>query len=379
MASARHNCWGMAEPTTPAATVDAPPVRAEDFEGAARAILPKGIYDYFAGGAEDEAAVAGNRAAFARWRFRYRVLTGASEPDLGLELFGRRLAMPIQLAPAATQKMAHPEGELAAARAATATGVVYCLSTLSTTSMETVATAEGVRWFQLYVFKDRGITTDMVDRAEAAGYQAIVLTVDTPILGRRERDFRNAFGLPAGFQYENLVGPLARAGPADVGQSALAEYFSFQLDHALTFADLEWLAGHTPLPVLVKGVVRPDDARRSLSAGARGVIVSNHGGRQLDYAIATLDALPAVVDEVGAEAPVLLDGGVRRGTDVLKALALGARSVMIGRPYLWALAVGGTDGVRRLLEMLREEIAVSMSLLGAGRLDELTPDLLVGL
>ena len=168
----------MAEPTTPAAAVDAPPVRAEDFEGAARAILPKGIYDYFAGGAEDEAAVAGNRAAFARWRFRYRVLTGASEPDLGLELFGRRLAMPIQLAPAATQKMAHPEGELAAARAATATGVVYCLSTLSTTSMETVATAEGVRWFQLYVFKDRGITTDMVDRAEAAGYQAIVLTVE---------------------------------------------------------------------------------------------------------------------------------------------------------------------------------------------------------
>src|SRR5206468_7851105 len=185
----------MAESTAPAAAIDAPPVRAEDFEVAARAILPKGIYDYFAGGAEDEAALAGNRAAFARWRFRYRVLTGASDPDLGLELLGQRFAMPVHLAPAATQKMAHPEGELAAARAATATGVVYCLSTLSTTSMETVATAEGVRWFQLYVFKDRGITTDMVDRAEAAGYQAIVLTVDTPILGRRERDFRNAFGL----------------------------------------------------------------------------------------------------------------------------------------------------------------------------------------
>src|SRR5256886_13646084 len=368
----------MAEPTTPAATVDAPPVRAEDFEGGARAILPKGIYDYFAGGAEDEAAVAGNRAAFAHWRFRYWLLTGASEPYLGLELFGRRLAMPIQLAPAATQKMAHPEGELAAARAATATGVVYCLSTLSTTSMETVATAEGVRWFQLYVFKDRGITTDMVDRAEAAGYQAIVLTVDTPILGRRERDFRNAFGLPAGFQYENLVGPLASAGPAEVGQSALAQYFSFQLNHALTFADLEWLTSRTRLPVLVKGVVRADDARRSVSAGARGVIVSNHGGRPLDYSIATLDALPAVVDEVGGEVPVLLDGGVRRGTDVLKALALGARSVMIGRPYLWALAVGGREGVRQLLEILREEIAVSMSLLGARRLDEVTPDLLAG-
>src|SRR5205814_1240363 len=241
-------------------------------------------------------------------------------------------------AAAATQKMAHPQGELGAATAATAAGVVYCLSTLSTTSLEEVATAQGVRWFQLYVFKDRGITTELVDRAEAAGYQAIVLTVDTPILGRRERDFRNAFGMPAGFLYENLVGPLARTGPVDVGQSALAEYFSFQLDHALTLKDLEWLASHTRLPVLVKGVVRPDDARRSLSAGARGVIVSNHGGRQLDYSIATLDALPAVVDEVGGEVPVLLDGGVRRGTDVLKALALGARSVMIGRPYLWALA-----------------------------------------
>ena len=161
-----------------------------------------------------------------------------------------------------------------------------------------------------------------------------------------------------------------------VSYPALAEYFSFQLDHALTLKDLEWLAGHTRLPVLVKGVVRPDDARRSLSAGARGVIVSNHGGRQLDYSIATLDALPAVVDEVGGEVPVLLDGGVRRGTDVLKALALGARSVMIGRPYLWALAVGGSDGVGRLLELLRDEIAVSMSLLGVRRLDELSSDLL---
>ena len=368
----------MAESTTPAAAIDAPPVRAEDFEVAARAILPKGIYDYFAGGAEDEAALAGNRAAFARWRFRYRVLTGASDPDLALELLGQRFAMPVHLAPAATQKMAHPDGELGAAKAATAAGVVYCLSTLSTISMETVASAAGVRWFQLYVFKDRGITTELVDRAAAAGYQAIALTVDTPILGRRERDLRNAFGMPAGFQYENLVGPLARAGPADLGQSALAQYFSFQLDHALTFKDLEWLAGHTRLPVLVKGVVRADDARRSVSAGARGVIVSNHGGRQLDYSIATLDALPAVVDEVGGDVPVLVDGGIRRGTDVLKALALGARSVMIGRPYLWALAVGGSDGVRALLEILREEIAVSMSLLGVRRLDELTPDLLAG-
>ena len=352
-------------------------VRVDDFEPAARAILPQAIYDYFAGGAEDEAAVAGNRAAFNRWRFRYRVLTGASDPDPSCELLGRKLSMPVQLAPAATQRMAHPDGELAAARAASAAGIVYCLSTLSTTSLEEVAgAAVGGRWFQLYVFRDRGITTEMLDRAAAAGYEAIALTVDTPVLGRRERDFRNAFGLPAGFHYENLLGSLARSGPADVGESALARYFSAQLDHALTFKDLEWLVSHTRLPVLVKGVVRADDAQRCLAEGAQGIIVSNHGGRQLDHAIATLDALPPIVDAVGADVPVLLDGGVRRGTDVLKALALGARSVMIGRPYLWALTVGGEAGVRRLLDLLRDEIAVSMSLLGVRRLDELSRDLL---
>jgi 4-hydroxymandelate oxidase len=368
---------GMAELTTAPPAVDAPAVRVEDFEPAARAILPKGIYDYFAGGAEDEAAVSGNRAAFQDWRFRYRVLTGASDPDLRSELFGRQVAMPLQLAAAATQKMAHPEGELAAASAAAGAGVVYSLSTLSTLSLEAVAAAGGMRWFQLYVFRDRGITTDLVDRAAAAGYQAIVLTVDTPILGRRERDLRNAFSLPAGFRYENLVGGLAKSGPAEQGQSALAEYFNFQLDHALTFKDLEWLVGHSKLPVLVKGVVRADDARQAVASGAQGVIVSNHGGRQLDYSIATLDALPAIVQEVGAEVPVLLDGGVRRGTDVLKALALGARSVMIGRPYLWALAVGGEDGVGRLLTLFHDELAASMTLLGVRRLSELSEDLLV--
>lgn len=366
----------MAEVKAPATELDVSVVRVEDFEPIARATLPKGIYDYFAGGAEDEAAVAGNRDAFQRWRFRYRVLTGASDPDLRSELFGRPVSMPVQLAAAATQKMAHPEGELAAARAAVSAGVVYCLSTLSTISLESVAAVGGVRWFQLYVFRDRGITTDLVDRAAAAGYEAIILTVDTPVLGRRERDFRNAFSLPSGFRYENLVGRVASAGPASSGKSALAEYFSFQLNHALTFRDLEWLVGLSSLPVVVKGVVRADDARHAIASGARGVIVSNHGGRQLDYSIATLDALPAVVQEVGAEVPVLLDGGVRRGTDVLKALALGARSVMIGRPYLWALAAGGEAGVRRLLTLVHEEIAASMTLLGVRRLSELSDDLL---
>jgi 4-hydroxymandelate oxidase len=360
--------------STPTAS---PPVRLDDFEPAAREVLPKAIYDYFAGGSEDEAALRGNREAFQRYRFRFKVLASTLQPDTRCELLGDGFTMPVHLAPTATQRMAHPDGELAAARAASDAGVIYALSTLSTASIEEVAAAsQGVRWFQLYMYRDRGITIDMIDRAAQAGYRAVTLTVDTPILGRRERDFRNAFTLPGGMRYENLTGALSKSGEADLGESALSRYFTDQLDHALQWTDLEWLVGRSKLPVLVKGVVRGDDARRSVAAGVRGIIVSNHGGRQLDYAIATLDALPDVVAAVPNEVPVLLDGGIRRGTDVLKALALGAQSVMIGRPYLWALAVDGYDGVRRMLQLMRDEITVSMSLLGVKRLSELSTDLL---
>jgi 4-hydroxymandelate oxidase len=355
-----------------------PPVRLEDFEPAARALLPPMIYDYFAGGSEDEAAVAGNRAAYARYRFRFKVLSSVATPDLACEILGQRLTMPVQLAPTATQKMAHPDGELAAARAAADAGVAFSLSTLSTVSLEDVAAASnGTRWFQLYMYRDRGITIDLIERAAASGYSAVQLTVDTPRLGRRERDFRNGFGLPEGMRYENLAGTLRRtAESAEFGQSALSSYFTDQLDSWLTWKDLEWLVSKSRLPVMAKGVVRADDARQAVDAGVRGIIVSNHGGRQLDYAIATLEALPEVVEAVAGAIPVLVDGGVRRGTDVLKAIALGARSTMIGRPYLWALAVDGQAGVARVLELLREEITVSMSLLGVKNLSELTPDLL---
>ena len=363
----------MATPTTAA-----PPVRLEDYEPAAREILPKAIYDYFAGGAEDEAAVAGNREAFKRYRFRFRVLASTDEPDLSCELLGERFAMPVHLAPTATQRMAHPDGELAAAKAASDAGVIYGLSTLSTASIEEVAAvSKGARWFQLYMYRDRSITIDMIDRAAAAGYRAVALTVDTPTLGRRERDFRNAFTMPEGLRYENLTEALSKTEAADLGQSGLAAYFIAQTDHGLQWKDLEWLVARSKLPVLVKGVVRGDDARRSLAAGVRGIIVSNHGGRQLDYSIATLDALPEVVEAVGTDVPVLIDGGIRRGTDVLKAFALGSRSVMIGRPYLWALAVDGYQGVRHILQLIESEISVSMSLLGVKNLSELSSDLLV--
>lgn len=347
-----------------------------ELEAQARAVLPGATYDYLAGGAEDEAVLAANREAFHGWRFRFQVLTGVSEPDLSTDLLGQHVSMPVQIAPMATQRLAHPEGELAASRAAAAANVVYSLSTLATTSLEDVAAASrGPRWFQLYVYRDRGITSDLIERAVAAGYSAIVLTADAPVLGRRERDLRNAWTLPPDLRYANLTGALATTADVASGSSGLDQYFH-QLETSLAWSDLSWLVNKSRVPVLVKGIVRGDNARRAVAEGARGVIVSNHGGRQLDYSVASLDALPEVVVAIGTDGLVLMDGGVRRGTDVLKALALGARSVLIGRPVLWALAVGGEAGVRRMLDQLREELATSMILLGVAKLDQLTPELL---
>ena len=356
-------------------TGTAAPLKLDDFEPAARAVLPQGIYDYIAGGAEDEATLRGNRDAFARYRFRFKVLTSADRPDLGTEVFGQRFTMPVHLAPAAIQRMAHADGEAAAYRAASDAGIAYCLSTLSSVSMEDLAAAAtGARWFQLYMHPERAVSAAFIERAVDAGFSAILLTVDLPRTGRRERDIRNAFSLPVGVAYAN-VESRRRTATAE-GPDPFAQNVNAHTSAALGWADLEWLLARTSLPVIVKGVVRADDARRAVEAGARGLVVSNHGGRQLDYATASLDALPEVVDAVGGTVPVLLDGGIRRGTDVLKALCLGASSVLIGRPYLFALAVGGAGGVRGMLELLREEIALSMSLLGAGRLSELSQDLL---
>jgi 4-hydroxymandelate oxidase len=349
----------------------------DDLEARAKRALHPAIYDYFAGGSEDEATLRANREAYAGWRFRYRVLAATGQPDLSTEILGHRVALPVQLAPTATQCLAHPDGELAAAKAAAEAGVIYCLSTLSTMSIEEVARAGGARWFQLYVYEDRGVNAELVRRAVTAGYSGIILTVDAPVLGRRERDFRNGFTLPVGVGYQNLSAGLSTTADATTGESGLANYFHGQMKAALEAADLEWLCADCSVPVLVKGVVRGDDARRCVDSGAAGVIVSNHGGRQLDYSIATLDALPDVVHAVGDRVPVLVDGGVRRGTDVLKALCLGARSVLIGRPLLWALANGGEDGVRQLFVRLGEELATSMTLLGANRLSDLNPDFLV--
>jgi 4-hydroxymandelate oxidase len=358
--------------------VDAPePINVADFEAIARERLPRAVYDYFASGAGDEVTLRANRAAFERIAVRYRVLVDVSRRELATVVLGARVSMPILIAPTAFHCLASPEGEVATARAAGAAGTVMVLSTLATRSVEEVAAAaRGPLWFQLYVYKDRGATRDLVRRVEAAGARALVLTVDAPLLGRRERDVRNRFGLPPGLAVKNLAPAGLGDLPAAPGDSGLAAYFAAQLDPALTWADLEWLRSITALPIVVKGIVRGDDAARAVACGAAGVVVSNHGGRQLDGAPATIDALPEVADAIGGRAEVLLDGGVRRGTDVLKALARGARAVLVGRPILWGLASGGEAGARAVLELLRAELDLALALAGAPAVEHVGRDLL---
>jgi len=275
--------------------------------------------------------------------------------------------------------MACPDGELATVRAAGAAGTVMILSTLSTTRIEdVVAAASGPVWFQLYVYRDRGATEALVRRVEAAGATALVLTVDAPLLGRREADVRNAFRLPAGLTVENMLATPGERVDAVAGDSGLAAYVAELLDPSLTWKDVEWLRSVTSLPVLVKGIVRADDARRAVEHGAAAIVVSNHGGRQLDTAPATIEVLPRIADAVGGEVELLLDGGVRRGTDVVKAIALGAKAVLVGRPLLWGLAVGGEAGAGQVLSILREEIDLALALCGCPSVTEVGGDLLTG-
>jgi 4-hydroxymandelate oxidase len=351
------------------------PVNLLDLEAAARARMDPAAYDYFAGGADAELTLADNRRAFDRFVLRPRVLVGVDAVDTSTTVLGARLALPVVLAPTAFNKLAHPDGELAAVRAAGAAGTVMCCSTIASTSLEDVAAAaRGPLWFQLYVYRDRRVTEDLVRRAEAAGYQALVLTVDTPRLGRRERDVRNRFALPDGVTIANLAqyGADATGWPTS---SSFTEYVHRLLDASLTWESVDWLRATTKLPVLIKGILTAADAELAAAHGASGVIVSNHGGRQLDGTIATIDALPEVTSQVGGRITVLLDGGVRRGTDVLKALALGASAVLIGRPYLWGLAADGEAGVRRVLEMLRSEVELALALAGCRSVADVTPDL----
>jgi len=344
------------------------PVNVHDFEAIARARMEPSAYDYYAGGANDERTLLDNCAAFDRLVLRPRVLVGAGEVDTSVQLFDSRLSMPVMLAPTALNRLGHPDGELAAARAAGAAGTVMCCSTAGSCALEEIAAeATGPLWFQLYVYRDRAVTEDLVRRAEASRCRAIVLTVDTPRLGRRERDVRNQFALPADVRLRNLE----VSGRFDAGgwsrQSSFTEYVHHLMDDSLTWESVAWLRSITRLPLLIKGVLTAEDAGLALEHGAAGVIVSNHGGRQLDRVAATIDVLPEVVAAVGGRGEVYLDGGVRRGVDVLVALALGARAVFVGRPHCFALAVGGEAGVTQMLGILRDELVNAMQLLGAPR------------
>src|SRR5438552_199209 len=323
----------------------------------ARAKVPRAIFDYIAGGAEDEVTLRRNREAFGRWALRPRVLRDVSKRDTKTVLLGERVSMPVCVAPTSFHALVHPEGEVATARGTAAAETILIASTVSTKPLEEIAAAaDAPRWFQLYVYKDRAVTEELVNRAVKAGYKALCLTADTPVLGRRERDERNAFTLPPGFGIANLK-PAGLDGMPEVEQgSAFAQYVTDLLDSSLTWDDVDWLKSISPLPLVVKGIMTAEDAVLAVDHGIAGIVVSNHGGRQLDSTLGSLDALPEVVAAVRGRIEVYLDGGIRRGTDVLKALALGAKAVFVGRPVLWGLALGGADGVRAVLDELRTEL-----------------------
>ncbi|MFT3858472.1 MAG: alpha-hydroxy acid oxidase [Aquabacterium sp.] len=363
-------------------TLPAGVVTLGDHERLAATHLPEPVWAYFQGGAGDELTVQANRQAWDRWHLHPRVLRQVAAGHTRMMLLGRTSPCPILIAPVAYQRMAHVDGEVATACAASAQGAGMVLSTQASMPMERVAQAiagdadRGPLWFQLYAQADRGFTSSLIQRAEAAGFEAIVVTVDAPCSGARDRERRAGFQLPAGIHAVNLGGmrPPDRPRLAP-GQSALFDGLLPQ--HATTWDDITWLLSQTRLPVLLKGILHEDDARQAAALGVHGLIVSNHGGRTLDTAVSTAWALPRVVEAVGADMPVLVDGGIRRGTDVLKALALGARAVLIGRPCIHGLANAGAMGVAHVIRLLRDEFEIAMALTGCRTLADIHRGLLV--
>ncbi|MDQ6613061.1 MAG: alpha-hydroxy-acid oxidizing protein [Gemmatimonadota bacterium] len=343
------------------------------------AVLPRMVYDYHAGGADDELLLRTTRGAWDAVQLRYRVMRDVSTRSLSCTVLGQTLDWPVMIAPMALQGMGHTDGERATATAANRSATGMILSTLSTVSVEDVAATmtQQPLWFQLYIEKDRGATRALVERVERAGCRALVLTVDTPVLSRRERDIRNGFHRPPGLPTPHLrLGSGSALAELVPTASSLATYVANKWDDSISWRDLGWLQTITSLPILVKGVVRGDDALLALEHGAAGVIVSNHGGRQLDASITTVRALPEVANAMAGRGALLVDGGIRRGTDVIKALAMGADAVLLGRPVLWGLSIGGADGVGRVLQLLRDECDLAMALVGCRSVSELSHDLI---
>lgn len=338
------------------------PITVAEYEPLAREAMEPGAWDYYAGGAGDERSLLDARHAWDRLKLRPRVLVDVAARDLSTGAFGRSLPHPVIVAPMAAHDLAHPDAERATARGAAAAGALFTLSTISSVPMEEVAAVapDAPRWFQLYAPADRSACQALVERAAASGHDAVAVTVDLPLPGNRERDRRNAFVLQLGAH-------LPPDQPTD--QGGIIEL------PTLTWDDLAWLRSVCPIPLVAKGVLRADDALRAVEVGCDGVWVSNHGGRQLDTAVAGIDALPEIAAAIGDRALLVVDGGVQRGIDVLKALALGADLVAVGRPVLWGLATHGADGVRHVLELLRDELSLAMALAGCRTIEEITPDL----
>ncbi|UDY34916.1 alpha-hydroxy acid oxidase [Dermatobacter hominis] len=369
-----------------------------DLRRIAKRRLPGGVFDYIDGGAEDERTLAANQAAFASTTFRPRVLRGIGSIDTTTTVLGSPVACPLVLAPTGFTRIADPDGELAVARAAQRAGLPYTLSTLSTRSIEEVrAVSDGRLWFQVYAWRDRGLVKEMIDRAAASAFEALVLTVDTAVFGRRERDVRRGFSLPPAIGPRTIIdGALhpswtlafLRSEPIrfanvvgrDVGDGAspvtLSDYINTQFDPSLSWDDIEWLRSVWDGPIVVKGIQRVDDAVRAAEAGVEAIALSNHGGRQLDGAPATFDLVAPVVDAVAGRAEIICDGGIRRGSDIVKAVAAGATAAMAGRAYLYALGAAGERGVDRLLGWFAADIVRTMSLLGAGSIDAVDRDLI---
>jgi 4-hydroxymandelate oxidase len=344
----------------------------DELEGRAREKLAPGAFAFAAGGADDEITLDDNIAAWQRLRLRPRMLRDVTAIDTGVEVLGARIAAPLMVAPTGRHKLFHPDGERATARGAAAANVPYVMATTSTVTIEDVAAERRAapQWFQLYLPHDRSVTEGLVDRVAAAGFGAVVLTVDQPVYGASPRAARAPLDPGPDIRAVNLPGQPAAAHGYGAAHSGSVTF-------PATFDDLAWLVRRSALPVLVKGILRADDAERCVELGAHGVIVSNHGGRHLDAAIATADALSDIAAAVGGKAEVYVDGGIRRGTDIVKALALGARAVLIGRPAVWGLALAGADGVRDVFDHLRGELVRTMALCGVAKVEEITRDLVV--
>jgi 4-hydroxymandelate oxidase len=354
-------------------------INVKELEQQARPHLTKMAYDFIAGGADDEVTLRQNEKSWEKLKLLPRVLRGPDrELNLKTTLLGQAVDFPIVVAPMGFQCLAHPEGEVAGAQGAAMAGTIFALSTTSTRSIEDVAHgSDGPKWFQLYVYKDRAITENLVERAVRSGYKAICLTVDTIIEGRRERDKYNQFRLPPGLSVANFKNQpaLKNIGGAE-DESALTTYIENQWEAGLSWADVDWVASLSQLPLIIKGILAVPDAELAVQHGAAAIVVSNHGGRQLDGVPATADVLPAIVAAVGNQCEVLVDGGLRRGTHILKALALGARAVLVGRPVFWGLALNGADGVQAVLYHLRDELKASMELVGWHSVHDVSRDLI---